>query len=170
MINPDEALDTLAAVAYEHVDGDRDGHRPRDERDLLEFERIDHEAKVVAVRRERVAIGSLARVSSPTQVERDDIVVRRETDDLLPPEGSSDRPTRHEQHDRSPTGSLVVQRHAVGKLQMRHGFYPSGSGAMSSASQIMIVAPPVAKFGTSANAAAISGESSATCKASSSSK
>src|SRR5262249_10197953 len=154
----------------EHVDSNRDGHRPCDQRDLFELECFDQEAEIVPVSGQRVTIGSLARVSGPAQVERDDIVVRRETDNLLPPERSCDRPTRHQQHDPPNACPLVVHRHAVGKLQVRHGDYRSASGATSSASQIMIVAPPVAKFGTSANASAISGESSATWRAFSSSK
>ena len=111
----------------------------------------------------------VARPSAPV-VERDHAIALRENVGRRVPEGMV-AAGAHDQEDGLAGAALfVVEGHTGRKRDGRHRQASAEAGETSSASQIMIETPPVAKFGTSANASAISGDASARSSASSSSK
>ena len=152
----------------------RDGRAERQTCDVraLDAYRVEQRGRIVGehAHRVRLRIGRVvARPRAPV-VERDHAVALGENLGRRVPEGVVGSGAHDQEHGLAGAALLVVERHSGGQSDARHRQAPLGSGATSSASQTMIETPPVAKFGTSANASAISGDASARSSASSSSK
>src|SRR5260370_41376327 len=67
-----------------------------------------------------MSIGRLARGTCTAQIERQDTVVAAEIRDLPLPEARCNRPARKQENRLASTMVLVIQRQAIGPLQVGH--------------------------------------------------